>query len=186
MIQIGILQSTGIALALAADCFAVSVSGGIRTETPAGTAVKFALYFGAAQAAMLLAGWFSGAWFRTFFFSFAEIAAFAFLALAGFRMIFDSFKEDREHKLEIEKPRVVLSLAFATSIDALAVGAGLSLVYRSIALTAVMAGAVAFLMSFAGVYAGDRTGRKLKKNAEIAGGAVLSLIGFRILLAGIF
>ncbi len=101
-------------------------------------------------------------------------------------MIFDSFREDRDHKLEIEKPRVVLSLAFATSIDAMAVGAGLSLVYRSIALTAAMAGAVAFLMSFAGVYAGDRTGRKLKKNAEIAGGAVLFLIGIRILLTGIF
>ncbi len=175
------IQTAVIAFALAADCFAVSVSGGTRTKTPALTAVKFALYFGIAQAAMLTAGWLAGAWFRPLFFGIANIAAFAFLAVAGVRMIFEAFKNGRRRSLDLENPGMILSLAFATSIDALVVGAGLSLLYYSISPIALTVGAVAFLASFAGVFAGEKSGTKLKQKAEIGGGLILILIGIRIL-----
>ena len=181
-----LLQNIVIALALSADCFAVSVSGGIQTRTTAAAALKFALYFGAAQALMLLAGHAAGMWFKHFFIHMAHLAAFAFLSTAGFRMIGEAFAEKKEKLFRLDHPRLVLSLALATSIDALIVGTGLALVHKSILQTALIAGITAFLTSFAGVFAGGISGIKLKKNAEIAGGLILILIGGRILVEGFF
>lgn len=171
-----------IALALSADCFAVSFSGGIRTETPYATAVKFAVYFGAAQALMFLLGWFAGAWFRHFLGGAADIAAFAFLAFAGLRMLAEGLGKGREAGINLEAPGVILGLAAATSLDALFAGTGLSIIGIPLVFTASIVGIVAFLASFAGVYAGDRIGGKFKKKAEMAGGIILIIIGLRILV----
>lgn len=173
-----------IAFALAADCFAVSVSGGIRTRRPAGTAMKFALYFGAAQALMLFTGWFAGAWFSRHLHGIANAAAFGFLTLAGLRMFYEGLRGKKEHKINLDNHRVLLGLALATSIDALIVGAGLSLINLPLLSTALVVGGVAFIVSLTGVYAGDITGKKIKRYAEVAGGLILISIGTRILLNG--
>lgn len=170
------------ALALSADCFAVSVSGGIKTKNPSETAFKFAVYFGAAQTLMLLAGWFAGAWFRPLFGGIAGGAAFAFLSLAGLRMIFESARAGGRKEIRLENPGVLSGLALAVSIDALFAGTGLSIMRAPLFLTAMTVGITAFLVSFAGVYAGGRVGENFRKNAELAGGALLILIGLRILL----
>jgi manganese efflux pump family protein len=180
-----VLSGTGIAFALAADCFAVSVSSGTRTENLAETALKFALYFGTAQAVMLSAGWFAGAWFRRVMYLPANIAAFSFLAVAGIRMISEGLGNGKERNLNLDSPNVILGLAIATSIDALIVGTGLSILRMPLFSTALTVGAVAFVISYAGVYAGRRAKKKLSKNAEIAGGIILLFIGARILISGI-
>lgn len=171
-----------IALALSADCFAVAVSGGIRTETPFATAMKFAVYFGTAQSLMFVLGWFAGAWFRHFPSGIANAAAFAFLALAGLRMLAESLRGGGESRISLESPWLIFCLAAATSIDALFAGAGLAIIHAPLIWTAIIVGSVAFLASFSGVYAGDRFGGKFRKNAEAAGGAILIIIGLKILL----
>lgn len=170
------------ALALSADCFAVSVSGGIKTQNTPETAFRFAVYFGAAQALMLLAGWFAGAWFRPLFGGIAGGAAFAFLSLAGLRMIFESTRGGERNAIRLDKPGVLSGLALAVSIDALFVGTGLSIMRAPLFLTAATVGIISAAVSFAGVYAGGRVSESFRKNAELAGGALLIIIGLRILL----
>ncbi len=182
----GFTHAVLIALALAADCFAVSVTGGIQTKNPASTALKFALFFGAAQALMLLGGYSAGAWIRAYILNAASTAAFLFLTAAGVRMTASAFKETKTPAPNMEHPGLVLSLALATSIDALVVGMGISLMYASIGGAALIVGAVSFGASFTGVIAGDRVGAGLRRNAEAAGGILLIIIGINILAGRIF
>ena len=74
-------------------------------------------------------------------------------------------------------------LAFATSIDALAVGFSLGLVGVTIWYPAVVIGVVTGMISWLGIFLGNRLGQKLGKRMEIIGGIVLILIGIRILLS---
>ena len=76
----------------------------------------------------------------------------------------------------------MLFLALATSMDALAVGITFSLLKVRIVPASLFIGCVTFCISVGGVYAGRFLGEKVKKGASVAGGAVLILIGVKILL----
>ena len=75
-------------------------------------------------------------------------------------------------------------LAVATSIDALAVGVTFSMLELavSIAVAVILIGCTTFVISLAGVYVGNVFGAKYKSKAEFVGGAILILIGVKILL----
>ena len=81
-------------------------------------------------------------------------------------------------------------MSVATSIDALAVGASLAVMPRTGILAMslgylICCGVIAlvtFVICFAGVKIGCRTGNFFGRKAEIAGGIVLILIGVKILL----
>ncbi len=74
-------------------------------------------------------------------------------------------------------------LAFATSIDALAIGFSLGVVGVTIWYPAVVIGVVTGLISWLGIFLGNRLGQKFGKRMEIIGGIILILIGIRILLS---
>ena len=74
-------------------------------------------------------------------------------------------------------------MAVATSIDALAVGISLAMAQGvNIWLAIGLIGAITFLMCCIGVKIGSIFGDKFEKKAQIAGGAILILIGLNILL----
>ncbi|MGD2176053.1 MAG: manganese efflux pump, partial [Candidatus Brocadiaceae bacterium] len=75
----------------------------------------------------------------------------------------------------------LLGLAVATSIDALAVGISLAMLRVAVWWPAAWIGIVTGALCVAGIQAGDRAGRYLGRYAEVCGGAVLCLIGVRIL-----
>ena len=79
--------------------------------------------------------------------------------------------------------RAMFFLAVATSIDALAVGITFALLPEVNLLFAVLLiGATTFLLSAAGLKVGNVFGTKYKSRAEIVGGAILILMGLKILL----
>ena len=79
--------------------------------------------------------------------------------------------------------KTMLLMAVATSIDALASGIAISFLELSKMLTAAaFIGITTFLLSFAGVFIGQRFGKKFKAKAEFAGGLILILLGAKILL----
>ena len=79
--------------------------------------------------------------------------------------------------------RTVLSLAIATSLDALAVGFSFGIIGHEIAFSSTLIGIVAFAATEIGVHLGKRAGKKIPyKWAEIAGGCVLIAIGTKILV----
>ena len=182
----GLVELFLIAVGLSMDAFAVSVCKGLGMHRMnMGQAVVISLFFGVFQALMPLVGWFVGAQFAHFVTSYAHFIAFALLAFVGGKMLWDAFHEDSDEdqpsdsKLDIGE---LFMLAIATSIDALAVGVSFAFLDVAIAPSVTMIGVTTFVLSMAGVFIGHQFGSRWEKPATIAGGIVLILIGFKILL----
>ena len=77
---------------------------------------------------------------------------------------------------------LLLLLAIATSIDAMAAGFSLNLLAVNPYLACAIIGVITFAFSFVGVIVGKRSGTWLESKAEIFGGVVLVLMGFKFLI----
>lgn len=176
-----------IALGLATDAFAVSLCKGICLpprdwKQP----LRMGLCFGFFQFAMPLAGFFLGTFLTEFTDHFAPWIAFALLASIGVKMILESRKPKPETECEPKIPfRELILLGVATSIDALAVGFSFALLGQDCLSASALIGIVTFVLSFLGGFFGRKVGELLGRRAEIVGGAVLIVIGIRILVQGL-
>ncbi len=176
-----ILEIIVLAIALAADAFAVSICKGLaQKDVHPKHMLICGVYFGGFQALMPLIGYFLGSSFYKYISSVDHWIAFAMLAVIGVMMIISSREEKRESASF--KPSSMFPLAVATSIDALAVGISLSMMQANIWLSVAIIGAVTFLTSAAGVRIGSIFGTRFKSKAEIAGGVLLIALGIKILL----
>lgn len=186
----------GIAVGLSMDAFAVSVTDGAvsRRVTPR-SAFRIAFCFGLFQALMPTAGWLVGKAGEAFINSVAHWIALILLGYIGTNMILESRKKKRSgvspERADDMPFKTLLTLAVATSIDALATGiilpASVGASTPLLMLTAVLViGLITFAISFAGVYIGRRFGTVLAGRAEIVGGVVLIVIGVRIFLEHYF
>jgi len=180
------ITMTGIAVALAMDAFAVSISYGCSpVKMHLKNAFIISFFFGAFQAFMPVIGWFSGKAFALLIKEYDHWIAFTLLLIIGLRMIIEGFKERGPEELCEQNIdlgyKKLLVLSVATSIDALAVGLSLSLIGSPIALPAVIIGTVTFSMSFVGIRAGLKLRHVLGRKSEILGGIILIFIGSRIL-----
>jgi len=172
-----------LAIALSMDAFAVSIGLGSKRETkPASLATTSGLYFGAFQALMPLIGYLGGRGVLGWIESFAPWVAFGLLSLIGGKMIYQSFSEGLEEDISKVTHRVMLTLAIATSIDAMAAGFTLNLLIVNPFIACFIIGAITFIFSFVGVYVGWRSGTWLESKAELLGGVILLFIGLKVLL----
>lgn len=94
-----ILSIILIAVGLAMDCFAVSVSSGLRVEakqvfSKPNKPWLMALMFGIFQGGMPLIGYYAGTLFADFFSRFAPWIALVLLGVIGGKMIWESFHEN--------------------------------------------------------------------------------------------
>ena len=187
MPDLDILSIVLIALGLSADCFAVAFSGSIslKTVTPA-QVLRTALVFGAFQAVMPVLGWLAGLTVVGFIAEYDHWVAFALLVLVGGRMIWETFHSaDDLKRVDISRGVLLLTLALATSIDALAVGLTFAFLSVNIWLACSTIGVIAFGITIVGFVSGRKAGALLGKYAEAIGGVILIGIGFRILLSHI-
>ena len=163
------------AVGLSMDAFAVSVCKGLgMRKMRYDQAFVIGLYFGVFQAIMPLLGWLLGTSFSRY------IQAF------DHWMLWDVFHEKEEETTEKVDARLdhkeLFMLAIATSIDALAVGIAFACLDVQIWSSISIIGCVTLVLSFCGVWIGNRFGNRFEKKAEIAGGLVLILIGVKILV----
>ncbi|WP_295213954.1 manganese efflux pump MntP family protein [Ruminococcus sp.] len=183
----GFIELLLTAVGLAMDAFAVSICKGLgMRKMRYGQAVVIGLYFGVFQALMPLIGWLLGTSFSRYIQAFDHWIAFVLLALIGGKMLWDVFHEDDEataaQKLDAKLDhRELFMLAIATSIDALAVGIAFACLDVEIWSSVSIIGIVTFVISFCGVWIGNRFGSRFEKKAGIAGGIVLIGIGVKIL-----
>lgn len=179
-----ILTTTFLSLGLAADAFAVSLTSGFSIKhIKINKALKIALFFGCFQAIMPLIGWSAGLTFREFISGIDHWIAFGLLSYIGGKMIYESMQEEIEDKkFNPLDSYTLITLAIATSIDALAAGIGLSVLKGSILLACSLIGFITFALCFIGVFIGHRFGDLLNQKIEILGGVVLIVIGTKILL----
>ena len=118
--------------------------------------------------------------------------AFVLLSLIGGNMIKEALSKEEEKANDSLGFKVMLTMALATSIDALAVGVTFACVPVSILgsvgemvntiLGVVIIGITTFVLSCIGVKIGNIFGLKYKSKAELAGGIILICLGIKILL----
>ena len=176
-----------IAVGLSMDAFAVAIGKGLSVEraTPRRALITGA-WFGGFQALMPVAGYFLGVSFAGFVESVDHWIAFGLLWLIGLNMIHESLSKSCEKSDADFSPRAMLPLAIATSIDALAIGVSLAFLGEAIIPAATTIGITTLLFSAAGLYIGNSFGCRYKSKAEFLGGAVLMLIGIKILIEHLF
>lgn len=182
------------AIALSMDAMAVSVSSGITAnKIRLKNSLLLAFFFGFFQAAMPLIGYFIIPLLSKIFgegiVAFVEAAdhwiAFILLAFIGGKMIVGAIKNDEE---VTENPFAIGTLfvmAVATSIDALATGIvfrGFNLTSSELIFTISSIGVITFILSLIGVLLGKKLGEKFNRWAVLGGGAVLVLLGTKILI----
>lgn len=172
-----------IGLALAMDCLAVSFTfGACRSTRRLEAALILALMFGLFQAGMTLLGWLLGSGFASIISAYDQVVASFLLLLIGAKMIVDGIRNSRAgESSDIFSLATVILLAFATSIDALAVGTSFGFLQVSPVLPAVIIGVIAAGVSVIGVFSGCRVGEVLGHRVDIIGGVILIIIGIRIL-----
>ena len=175
-----------LALSLAMDAFAVSISSGVTIgKMQLRHSLRIAAFFGIFQAVMPLLGWGAGHFAADVIRSFDHWVAFILLSVIGGKMIYESFFLE-EHDQKAADPRnifVLFTLAIATSIDAAPLGVSLSVLSVRIVTPALIIGAITFAVSLAGTFIGQKVGDLFEGKIEIAGGLVLIGIGVKILFS---
>lgn len=179
----GLLELFVIAVGLSMDAFAVSICKGLSVrELKPKHALTVGVYFGGFQILMPLIGFALGVRFQSFITSIDHWIAFVLLGLIGANMIRESREQDEENLSDSFSFGTMLPLAVATSIDALAVGVTFAFLQVSILPAVCFIGATTFILSCIGIRIGHVFGLKYKSRAELFGGAVLILMGTKILL----
>lgn len=174
------------AVSLAMDAFAISICIGANANARASAGIRVALACGSFQFFMPLLGWLLGEYAIDYIAAFDHWVAFALLAFVGGNMVRSSFGPPDRCSVDPASTRALLNLAVATSIDALAIGAGFAVSGRPVAVLAVGAGLVTAALCCAGVRFGAYLGGKVGKRVECGGGIVIILIGLNILREHLF
>ena len=192
-----------LAVALAMDCFTVSIVSGvidhgdwhndsseakIRGPVPV-IYLRMAFLFGFFQAMMPLLGWLGISHFQAYMEAYDHWIAFGLLGFIGGKMIWESFGDEEDQHFNPRKLRTQLLLAVATSIDALAIGISFACTgfteLSQLTMPLLIIGIVSFLFSIVGYHLGRRFGKAITRRLkpELFGGIILVLIGLKILLS---
>ena len=189
----GLIELFILAVGLSMDAFAVSICKGLSLrKVSLKECGKVGLYFGGFQGAMPLIGFILGVQFKDYITSIDHWIAFILLSLIGINMIRESMEKD-DDIIDLAETAVgeeetnqlgfknMIMLTIATSIDALAVGVTFAFLQVDIVPAVSFIGIVTFVLSAIGVKIGNVFGTKYKSKAEFAGGAILILMGLKIL-----
>ena len=181
---VGFFELLSLAVGLSMDAFAVSICKGLSVNRVRPKHMLICgLYFGGFQALMPLIGYLLGVNFRSMIASVDHWIAFVLLSLIGANMLRESFSKDKDENVDASfGVKTMLLMAVATSIDALAVGVTFAFLEVNIVPAVSFIGITTFVFSAAGVLIGNIFGTKWKNKAEFAGGAILILIGLKILI----
>lgn len=179
-----------LGIGLSMDAFAVAVCKGLSMrKINYRHSFIIALFFGGFQALMPFTGYYLGKTFEKYITSIDHWIAFVLLVYIGGKMIYEAIRGEAEKETacaDILDIKELFMLAVATSIDALAIGITFSFFENTNILTNItVIGITTFIISFGGIFVGNKFGTKYKTRAEIAGGIILVLLGIKILLEGL-
>lgn len=177
-----------LALAMSTDAFAAAIGKGAALHHPRWReALRTGVIFGVIEGLTPIVGWWLGSAAAKYVSQWDHWIAFGLLGILGLRMIHAGLSADNaDNADQAAKPSshsfwLLALTGFATSIDAMAAGAGLALVGVNIYPVAAAIGFTTFVMVTAGVMLGRVLGTVAGKRAEIVGGLLLIGIGSAIL-----
>ena len=201
-----------LAVALAMDCFTVSIVSGVlfngqwtmdngQLSTRSNNypfsifhfpLLRMAFLFGFFQAMMPLLGWLGISHFQAYMEAYDHWIAFGLLGFIGGKMIWESFGDEEDQHFNPSRLRTQLLLAIATSIDALAIGISFACTgfteLSQLTMPLLIIGIVSFLFSIVRYHLGRRFGKTITRRIkpELLGGVILVLIGVKILITHLF
>ena len=180
----GILELLLLGVGVSMDAFAVSICKGLamKKATVKGC-MTCGLWFGGFQALMPALGYLLGLRFTGYIAAIDHWIAFILLGTIGTNMIRESFAREDDLPDGSFRPKAMLPLAVATSIDALAVGVTFAFLGVRLLPSVSLIGLLTFLISAAGTWLGHLSGVRFRKPAERTGGLLLILMGVKILLS---
>ncbi|MGC9052641.1 MAG: manganese efflux pump MntP family protein [Candidatus Hydrogenedens sp.] len=182
----------GIAVALAMDAFAVSISISalLKNVQPRQT-FRLSFHFGLFQALMPVLGWYTGNLVGQWFLAYDHWIAFFILWAIGGKIVYQSISDIKEEEKQIAtEPKKndltrglsLVMLSIATSIDAYAVGLSFAFIGVSIWFPSFWIGITAGFLTLIGMQLGSYVGKKFGKSMEIIGAILLFIIGIKILI----
>ncbi|WP_309498606.1 manganese efflux pump MntP family protein [Sulfurovum sp.] len=172
-----------LAVALAMDSVAVSIAIGSKYKKLHLPRIVFiASIFGFFQGIMPLAGYLIGISFAQYVQAYDHWIAFVLLVGLGVKMLYEAYKNEFDEEVTDLSNKTLITLAIATSIDAMAIGVTFVFLQTDIMIASVIIGLVTFVLCLAAVYVGKKLGSFLESKAEILGGLMLIGLGLKILL----
>ena len=200
-----IFTAMGLGAGLAMDAFSMSLADGLHEPSMRRRRIcLLAGVFAFFQFAMPMIGWFCVHTAATYFNAiqpFIPFVALALLLFIGGKMLWEGVRPCKCEDVELPSGEVatvcecpVTYLGFgalivqgvATSIDALSVGFTIANYNALQSLVACLViGVLTFAICAVGVIIGKKFGTKLERKASVFGGAILILIGIKILLEGV-
>lgn len=173
----GFWQVFFIAFALGCDAFSVSLGIGSGKKFK-GQAFRLGFHFGLFQFMMPVIGFFIGDYIGDIVQAWDHWIASGILLFIGIHMLKEAIWPDKEEQVEFDRSRgwVLVSLAVATSIDALAVGLALGVMQVSPWWPSALIGIVATIMSVTGLFLGRILRKVFGQVIEIAGGILLIFV----------
>lgn len=176
-----------IGIALAMDCFAVSIASGIKARRILiGIMMAMILAFGLFQGGFFLAGYVGTSLFSSYISTIGRWIAVGLLGFLGAKMIWDDVRPCTSEDTGCLSYKSVPLLAIATSIDAMAVGVSFSCMehmsqYR-IAYATVVITFCSSLLSAVGLALGIYIGEKVCFPTSFIGGIILIFIAIKMII----
>ncbi len=178
-----------LAIGLSMDASAVSISNSLCiNKISIKHILQMALMFALFQGIMPLIGYFAANNFESVINRFDHWIAFGLLSIIGGKMLHEAIKAEIEQECSLFALtfRLLFVQAIATSIDALAVGVGLSALNVNIFYSIAIISAITFICCTIAILVAKRFGNLLGKRAGIAGGIILIAIGLKIFIEHMF
>lgn len=173
-----------LAITLSFDTFAASLAYGVnRPSIKFKEAVPLAIVFAIFQAGFFGLGFLSGTFLSTLITTYSIYLSSTILIILGLRMMARPFIEVFKEKKKPKKNLNLILLSIATSIDAVGAGVSFGLMYQNWFLASILIGMVTFIFSMASIRVGKFFGNKMERVSEIAGGAVLIILGVMYLIS---
>lgn len=191
---LSLLEIILLGVALSADAFAVTISNTfVYASESKRRLVLMPVTFGLFQGLMPLLGYFVGGLAAEVIERYAGIITLVILGIVGGNMIREGAEallhpgeDEAEHAGPVAKRLTmvtILAQAFATAIDAFAVGVSLRAQAVNIVVAASIIALTTFVLCLVALAMGRKLGEVLGDRAQVAGGIVLVLIGLKAFFA---
>lgn len=181
----GIVEVVLIGIGLSMDAAAVSMTDGmVYRGIRMGKLLAIPACFGLFQALMPLLGFYAGSLFSFVIQKYSGVVILAILGIIGAKMVKDGIGRSVEERCVTKAFawNVLLMQAFATSIDAFAVGIGFAVGGMEVWSAVGIIGVTTTILSLLAILLGRRFGDLLGPKAEIVGGIILIGIGIKAVL----
>lgn len=179
-----------LAFGMSMDAFAVTLARSTSMIQSVGfwQLLRISLVFGLVEMITPLIGFTLGVAASSIISEWDHWLAFVLLAGLGGHMIYENLSStpalfnNTSPSKHTQSLLLLLTTAFATSIDSMIVGVGLAFLEVNIFIAAMIIGIATTLMSGLGLWLGHSLGNKLGRWAELLGGMILIGIGTTVLI----